>query len=602
MNAGEIGDRAGRIFTYNIPINWVFRSQEDQNDFGIDAEIELKDSNGKALGKESVFKVQLKGELKTTKIKKGKYISYSLPIARLKYYLSFNIPVIFIIIDVTNENIFWYSLTDKRDLYNSIDNNSNQTIQLHIPTKNKLEANNSITFDKLLHSVNSCWNYLSIRGLKQAVDNYHILSPDDVKDVITNVGDALYKAYHQQLQIFLEQNNFGDLFRTAKQIIASEIVPHKDRFVATLYFDHAFTKQPFTNILREVHEQKYRICTGLIYFARKDKLLNHRLLAISKCRVALYRNANEQLFTLHILGEEPRSNGIGKYVLCTTSDTLYRECCKQLEKIIRLFDRMIHQGQFHILTSVLVSLIIPIILFQEVHQKRGAIQSIKFLDDWFNEIYHLCLKYCLISGEELLALDLYRFNTKCNKKQRIENRLQILELFKSSKETLDEIDANIPNLNEKSSLSSVSIEQQKEYYISIAKSLHMDPYDPECTLGRVVQMAMENYDPTKIVKNCEHLYVDYRPGGVVAEMLKLHSAGGMHLIYCNKHKYISGTGNVLYNRYDCDSEHDFMRGFKQHHCDQCIDKQPRNEYWTWSLDWQLKVSNLHKDFLKKIRL
>ena len=114
MNAGEIGDRAGRIFTYNIPINWIFRSQEDQNDFGIDAEIELKDSNGKALGKESVFKVQLKGELKTTTIKKGKYISYSLPTTRLKYYLSFKVPVIFIVVDVTSEHIFWYSLTDKK--------------------------------------------------------------------------------------------------------------------------------------------------------------------------------------------------------------------------------------------------------------------------------------------------------------------------------------------------------------------------------------------------------------------------------------------------------------------------------------------------------
>ncbi|HBO0700554.1 TPA: DUF4365 domain-containing protein [Enterobacter kobei] len=601
MNAGEIGDRAGRIFTYNIPINWIFRSQEDQNDFGIDAEIELKDSNGKALGKESVFKVQLKGELKTTTIKKGKYISYSLPTTRLKYYLSFKVPVIFIIVDVTSEHIFWYSLTDKKELYESIDNNSNQTIQLHIPTKNRLKANNRTSFDNLLNSVNSCWNHLSIRGLKQAVDNYHSLNQDEVKDVITNVGDALYKAYHQQLQLFLEQNNFDDLFRTAKQIIASELVPHKDRFVASLYFDHAFTKQPFTNILREVHEQKFRICTGLLYFAKKDKLLNHRLIAISKCRVALFRNANEQLFTLHILGKQPMSDGIGKYVLFTTSDTLYRECCKQLEKIIRLFDRMINLGQFHILTSALTTLIIPIILFQKVHKKRGATQSIKFFDDWFNDIYHLCLKYCLICGEELLALDLYRLNTECNESHRTKNRALILDSFKSSKETLDEIDANRPNLSETASLSSVSIEQQKEYYVSLAKSLHMDPNDPECTLGKVVHMAMKNYDPTKIVKNCEHLFVDYRPGGVVAEMLKLHSAGGMHLIYCSKHKYIAGTGNVLYNRYNCDSEHDFMKGFKQNHCDHCADKQPRSEDWIWSLDWQLRSSNLHKDFLKKIK-
>lgn len=46
MNAGEIGTEAGRIFEYNLPSRWIFRSQEDQNGFGNDGEIELKDENG----------------------------------------------------------------------------------------------------------------------------------------------------------------------------------------------------------------------------------------------------------------------------------------------------------------------------------------------------------------------------------------------------------------------------------------------------------------------------------------------------------------------------------------------------------------------------
>lgn len=51
MNAGEISDRAGRIFQYHIPDIWIYRHQEDQNDLGIDAEIVLKDSSGKQLVK-----------------------------------------------------------------------------------------------------------------------------------------------------------------------------------------------------------------------------------------------------------------------------------------------------------------------------------------------------------------------------------------------------------------------------------------------------------------------------------------------------------------------------------------------------------------------
>jgi len=41
MNAKEIGRRAGRIFEFNLPDNWLFRSQEDQEDYGIDGEIEI---------------------------------------------------------------------------------------------------------------------------------------------------------------------------------------------------------------------------------------------------------------------------------------------------------------------------------------------------------------------------------------------------------------------------------------------------------------------------------------------------------------------------------------------------------------------------------
>lgn len=44
MNAGEIGESAGRVFKYKAPLNWIILSQEDQDDHGIDCEIELKDS------------------------------------------------------------------------------------------------------------------------------------------------------------------------------------------------------------------------------------------------------------------------------------------------------------------------------------------------------------------------------------------------------------------------------------------------------------------------------------------------------------------------------------------------------------------------------
>ena len=105
MTPAEIGTLAGRIFTYNLPPNWLFRPQEDQNDHGIDAEIEVADQRGVARGSEFVFKVQIKGEFNCTLLKNQQTVSYTLSTNKLKYYLSFNIPVKLELVEVSSETI-----------------------------------------------------------------------------------------------------------------------------------------------------------------------------------------------------------------------------------------------------------------------------------------------------------------------------------------------------------------------------------------------------------------------------------------------------------------------------------------------------------------
>lgn len=601
MNAGEIGDRAGRIFQYHIPDNWIYRPQEDQNDFGIDAEIELKDSSGKALGKESTFKLQLKGELNSTKIKKGKYISYPLKTNRLKYYLSFNIPVILVVVDVTSEAIYWLSITDDKSLSKKVSENDNASINVHIPTKNKLERKSPQEFDNVLKAVTLSWNFLSIRGLKDAVSNYDNLSTEDINEVINDVGDALYKAYHKQLHDLLVNNNYYEIFSTASKLIKSEIVPPKDRFVAALYYDQAFTKSPYTMVVKEVIEQKYNICISLMKLAKLDKIQAHRFISISKSRIALFRNINEQLFTLHNISNNPLTPGMGRYIISTTSDSSYRECCRQLEKIIRLFSRIVKKGQLDVLVSEFITLIIPLTIFKDIHKIRGSNESISFLNSWVDNLFGLCLNYSCIAKEEGYATDLYLFNVKASSGDRTKHREIIENNFNGVTETLDSIDRSRPDFDKAIDFHSLTIDEQKQYFVSTAKSLHMDPDDPENELGQIVNRAMINYDPSPIIKDCENLLVHYRPGGVVAEMLSLHSAGGMHLIFCSKHKHIAGTGNILLEIYDCASKHDFMKGFKQVHCEGCPDRKCRSSDFTWNLKWQFSQAEENRDFLKKIR-
>ena len=185
MNAGEIGTEAGRIFEYNLPSSWIFRSQEDQNDFGIDGEIELKDENGKALGKDSVFKVQIKGEESSRYINKGKTLSFTLKLERLKYYFEFKVPVILVVVEVSSEKIYWLPITNDENLrIKASQSGDNESIQIHLPLENSLARKNDELANKVISSVVDCWDYLNIKGLKESVSRFSSVNPSSLKKIL----------------------------------------------------------------------------------------------------------------------------------------------------------------------------------------------------------------------------------------------------------------------------------------------------------------------------------------------------------------------------------------------------------------------------------
>jgi len=161
MNAGEIGTEAGRIFGYNLPSQWMFRSQEDQNDFGIDGEVELKDESGKALGKDSVFKIQIKGEEYSKYINEGKILSFKLKKDRLKYYFEFKVPVILVVVEVSSEKIFWVPITSDENLRRkAFESGENKSIQIHLPIENTLVRKNNELANEMISAVIDCWDHL----------------------------------------------------------------------------------------------------------------------------------------------------------------------------------------------------------------------------------------------------------------------------------------------------------------------------------------------------------------------------------------------------------------------------------------------------------
>jgi hypothetical protein len=408
MNAGEIGTEAGRIFEYNLPSSWIFRSQEDQNDFGIDGEIELKDENGKALGKDSVFKVQIKGEEHSTYINEGKTLSFSLRMERLRYYFEFKVPVILVVVEVSSEKIYWLPITNDETLrVKAVKSEKNESIQVHLPIENNLVRKNDNLAKKMLNSVFDCWEYLNIKGLKESIDRYPSISPSSLNQKIEDIGDALFKAYHQQLNNLLLDKNFNGVFKKSSEICQSPIVPAKDQFVALLYYFQAFQISPFTNVKREIFEENFKVCHWLINLAREQKSRVHRLIAIGKSRRVKFRLQLDQLYATHHSVDHFHKESLEHLIFNNQTQQLYRECCLSLQKIIELCNRLTRDNQYHILSDLFIDFYASILIFRSVHDARGAKESIDFLENWHKNMASLVMTYCVITNDIFKVERLY---------------------------------------------------------------------------------------------------------------------------------------------------------------------------------------------------
>jgi hypothetical protein len=604
MNAGEIGKEAGRIFEYKLPANWIARSQEDQDDHGIDYEIEIKNSEGKALGEDSLFKIQVKGEENCSFLRDGQTVSHSIKVDRLNYYLSFNIPVVLIVVDVTLERVFWISITDSERVKEQVANTNDESKSVHLPVENELIRRNNESFSNLLEAVKQCWDYLSVRGIKKAVKNYSIVKPAEIDKCIDLIGDAFFKAHHEKLNQLLLQKDFPTLYEKAGQLAQSSIAPAKDRFIAVMYYAEAFNISPYKVIKHEQVMERLCIREWLVRIAREKRDKIYRTTAIGKARIELFKVKLDNLHAMHISNYHFDKNSFEYLSMNRETSKLYMEVCGYLEKLIHLCNRLTKQSQFDVLASLFVELAPLVLIFKSVHSSRGADEPIAFLDSWYSQIYELVLSYVSLCSDlhKLERLYFLSAHEALKDRSKLDSaRKVVLKLCPESEQMLNLIESKVNELNLANDFNDLSVEKQKEFFVDMAKNLGMDPDDPKSEFGQFIRMGLENYDPTDVIKNCEHMFVHYKPAGLIAQQLGMHSLG-MSLMVCLKHHHVAGTGRTLIQTYDRAGVHEGLQGFKQRYCDDCNDCTARPNDWEWSLRWQLEKDNKHKDLLKKYML
>jgi len=127
---------------------------------------------------------------------------------------------------------------------------------------------------------------------------------------------------------------------------------------------------------------------------------------------------------------------------------------------------------------------------------------------------------------------------------------------------------------------------------NMAISLGINMSDPNDPTAKLVQIGIEDADPGRVLKNCEHIFVSIAPNpplsptGVLARTLGLPSIGPK-ILHCDLHNY-----------YESGATLDFAYGkFKRQFCAGCSESAPRPPGWSYSDEWQDQENLRHLKFM-----
>ena len=130
---------------------------------------------------------------------------------------------------------------------------------------------------------------------------------------------------------------------------------------------------------------------------------------------------------------------------------------------------------------------------------------------------------------------------------------------------------------------------EKDIIMGMAQSMGIDLDNPNDEIAKIVNIGLIDLDPTRVLKNCDKLYLVLGSSGLPARMLFLPSAG-FKTLYCTLHKY--GIASM--------SLEDVYKSFKEKYCSKCKDKCPHPKKWKWTRSWRQKQYELHKERFKPL--
>ncbi len=607
MDPKEISRIATRTFLSRLIPTWAAREQEDQEDYGVDFELEPTGRDNRASG--VLFKAQVKGVESPVFDEHGSLKFSRADVARFRYYSeSLPLPLLLVICDVRARTCYWTAVQGNPDVESALSHaveNGQATFTLRIPPRNILEPTSPCA-DAILQAVEEAYEAITIRRLtgvrfdairrhggsyaerEEAANRFRLMAALAENSIVEDMaeGGDLETAYARAQARFESKSESPEgrllsgfsLIHVYAKLRLSSGAPSATMDCATNKCSVAMAMLPISrsNVFRHETRRFVRI------FARSARM---NVIGQQALALALSERATEQQ-------GGAMTGPLVRIQRLQLSARIEREFFRLLRAINFLGSRDLFVPMPYALAEVAEGLL-PYVVSLRIARVANVAQA------YINALFEL-LPFCLsvakrlkdpresaavimsIGARMLVLLDpadvlayFQRFEQALTDSPRLDQGVEV-GLLTQLRAMLDEGAAAARMDREPND------EEVNHFFAQHAAGLGINLEDPDDEVAALARIALADRDPTRVAKNCQHIHILIDGYGILGEMLGLPSAGQKRVV-CLKHGH--GVGAMrLDDAYQWFSE-PRPESPDSVCCANCKDQLPHPEGWRWTKEW-----------------
>ena len=570
--------------------DWIYRSQEDQEDVGIDGEVELETDDGTGSG--FIFKVQIKGVAETALIDEGRVLPFSLKLERLKYYMNnLEVPVILIVVDLATDSIYWLSLQDNSALRESLTMatvKGQDSLTVHVPVNQVYEGN----WSAMLSAVGQSMDWLRLHAVQRMTAGVH----ETINATPLESIEDLLKKYSQVASL-LRGRKFDDLFRTgnheelcseALAVLRADSEEVRARFSAGLHLERVLQAH-FKPASEAFIEQAIPLYMELGKLARPRGVDRHlKMMSVVLHRALQLQLVVRQHFHARISDQLAESDPLASLVSRSVRSQADNTVATLIYKTNILAHRLLQSGLVQLLAEFITRVITSLIMHLREQEVQGNAEYASALSEWIEYLVGVHEKWARHTGEDADLATSAIIMASLGTASTIEDATARAKEIASKivdQEIANHVFATIQKFRDAAGNSEeMTPEEELEFFRERAVSMGFQVDNPQDDLSRVVAIGLRDFNPERVMRDCCHLMVlPSRSLGIPARLVGLQFAG-TKTIRCMLHGYaISGWSlDEIYGGLGGPGP---LSGFKGQYCDSCPDREARDQSWCWTSSW-----------------